>query len=292
MRRRSRTDGRDEGTSSNAQIQNDVEGLLGANPSSRVSQNNVANQQIVAKTTNDSVNIEMVNFNSSAVCGAQINSKLRSSNRQKQNKKVDSVINHRCDNKKGDVVEVINPIMNLQENERELNIIGDDILVSVNASEDEFQSEDDDTFVLNEVLLAECETERANEQVVDLVDSQPQPQPQHAVSDEDRRYQEIQRIKGDPIFKELVSQAVAEQMKLASAQKVTEENQQGRQGNFANVNLNRNVGHNSKSRRSPVRNSMGNDFVQKNVKSPSDTTIYVPGLRQSPMAHEGTRRLS
>ena len=109
----------------------------------------------------------------------------------------------------------VNNIPNVELQEREFDIRGDDIYVSVHALEDEFQSEDeDDQQMMSESLIDETVVEvpeSQNERILEV---------DHAVSvneADNRRYSEIQRMKNDPLFKEMVGQAVTEQMRFVQA---------------------------------------------------------------------------
>ena len=71
---------------------------------------------------------------------------------------------------------------------------------------------------------------------------------------------EVQRMRNDPVFKEIVGEAVAEQLRLERLRE---------KGNNTNCRIT--VDHGNKQLVSNVNDN-------SRVKSPSDTTIYAPGL--------------
>ena len=133
--------------------------------------------------------------------------------------------------------------------------VGDEVLVTVHASEDDFQSEDSDVEDNGATLVTGGQTS----------------------------YQEwLKAMRQDPIFKEIVGQAVAEQMRLEK-EKEKEGSVRGelieanREGLFMNSN-------NSRSNvitpiRSGQAGNVSNAFQKETCnKSPSDTMIYVPAF--------------
>ena len=90
----------------------------------------------------------------------------------------------------------------------------------------------------------------------------------------------MQRIKGDPMFCEMVQQAVAEQMQLAHNHGARPGNDKNKEKGNENFNSNRNSRHlhePEKLQQIPIR--LAGRFNQQ-IKSPSDTTIYAPGLQR------------
>ena len=123
--------------------------------------------------------------------------------------------------------------------------VEDDVLLDVSASEDNFH--DDEDMEMEPTLTQEFAGQ-----------SSP------AISSTQR----IMDMRNDPVFKEMLNQAVAEQMKLVRQKEGSE--QKPKTSNVSNAETNMNL-HDKDKHDKGVSN-------RQNVKSPSDMTIYAPGL--------------
>ena len=146
---------------------------------------------------------------------------------------------------------------------------GDEVALSVDASEDEFQSKGEEPNMDRlESLTYGPMDDKAGQKINEISASGQDKEGQGLVMPQ----LDISRIQNDPAFKELVSKAVAEQMKNEKDKLLTE----------LQKNSPTQKDHNDKN--TPVRISAGNVNCNRNrefVKSPSDTTIYTPALQKS-----------
>ena len=184
--------------------------------------------------------------------------------------------------------EVQNPIAFVDLSRvNDFSLKGDEVLLVVHTPENAFQSEDESIVevpdnVQEQIEYHQVDNDREVEQQRGIPDVQPN---SLAASGVGANYLEMLRMGGDPVFKEIISQAVVEQMKI-ERQKLMEEGKSLERTNSVNQEKqgnNRTPGKNSGSviRRGEVR-ACGNANM---IKSPSDTTIYAPGLNRSPVCH-------
>ena len=150
--------------------------------------------------------------------------------------------------------------------ERQRQALGDEVIVSVPPSEDDFGCSDE------EEDRGECQDSRALEdQVYDGNGSDSEIQ---FTGDGKSKSDKFQSLKDDPEFQKYLDQAVAE--KLDKERTILIQQIKGNEGNDENANGNANVTPYKMSKRvaQPILNS-------NVVKSPSDTTIYAPGLNKN-----------
>ena len=144
------------------------------------------------------------------------------------------------------------------------NGTGDEIMISVHVPEDEFPSDEEDFVTTDDVEVRQVVMHQAPGGV--SVGGRPlrAPNIQHDEADYAARRADVQRMKEDPLFKEMVGQAVVEQIRI---KKEKEKDKTG--GNDKQV----------MEIEQPISNVIGG---VAQIKSPSDTMIYAPALNRSP----------
>ena len=131
------------------------------------------------------------------------------------------------------------------------SVVEDDVMLDVSASEDIFQDEEDN--VVEPTLTQEFGTVNQD----------------RGVDAHTTNSQRIMDMRNDPVFKEMLNQAVAEQMKLVKQKTVQlEEHGTPKTSNILG------------DKRLEIESEVvsGDKARGNNVKSPSDTMIYAPGL--------------
>ena len=155
----------------------------------------------------------------------------------------------------------------------------DDILVTVHASDDEFMSEEE--IVEPPRYLLEVERQATPNRIVsrqtdDVVEIRGTQGRLDGENIGDAQLREAQRMKDNPIFRELVGQVVAEQLRIEREH----EQQRNQQQDIALPGCSNDGKHYDGA----LGGKRGNRSVNTQIKSPSDTTIYAPGLvRSSPI---------
>ena len=145
--------------------------------------------------------------------------------------------------------------------------VGDELAVSMGVSDDEFQSKDESPTVnrLESLTYGPAEDE------MDTVMTSPMGN--HTSIKPPNAQVNITQFQSDPVFKDLVSRAVAEQMKV-EREKIIQELNRGNTSDGAQLKE-------KSPLKTPVRISAGNINKRTQVvKSPSDTTIYIPVLQK------------
>ena len=182
----------------------------------------------------------------------------------------------------------------------------DKIVVSVRASKDEFISNDEmemeQIFPVEEIApdvpnvhrpeMVSTKAQPLRQAILDMAQSQPGPSSGGSANNPVPI--DVKQMRSDPVFKEMVAQVVAEQMKMSkesdktSAEVVNASMSQ----NMRNENLDKQciemgtdmqvVGELvTPARPSKIDKDKQNQLVQNTIKSPSDTTVYAPAIVQN-----------